>query len=271
MNRHPLRNRRSLYRGFTLTELLVVMGMIGMLISLLLPAVRKGRAAAQAAGCLSNLRQMGIAWELYTSEHKGRLLEYVWNTPATPEVAWNGYWLGVLDNYGVRGAALLCPAANEPITTNYNKGFGNVAYAWTGRYQPNGNVTRFNAATYRSSSYGFNRYLSVGGGFAAEKSVTRVTSIRPVADVPVFLDSIFADFRPVNGSEALPVPAPPNLRGEGLPADAPDHWRFLIARHGRGVNAYMMDGGSRWLPLEQTYMVVWKADWVKYRLILPPS
>lgn len=267
--RNSLRHRYSTNRGFTLTELLVVMGLIGMLISLLLPAVRKGRAAAQAAGCLSNLRQMGIAWELYTSENKGRLLEYVWNTPATPEVAWNGYWLGVLDNYRVRAATLLCPAANEPIPISYNKGYGNVAYAWTGKYQSNGNVIRFNASTYRSGSYGFNRYLSAGGGFASERAVTRVTTIRSVSDVPVFLDGIFADFRPVNGSEASPVAAPPNLRGEGLPPDAPDHWRFLIARHGRGVNAYMVDGSARRVALEQTYMMTWKADWVRYRLNLP--
>src|SRR5687768_1202232 len=100
--------------AFTLTELLVVMGLIGTLMSLLLPAVGKARAAGRATACLSNLREMGLAWSMYTSENKGRLLPYVWNTPATPDVSWNGYWPGILDAYAVRGEGLICPAAQTP-------------------------------------------------------------------------------------------------------------------------------------------------------------
>jgi prepilin-type processing-associated H-X9-DG protein len=48
-----------------------------------------------------------------------------------------------------------------------------------------------------------------------------------------------------------------------------EHWKFLIARHGRGVNACMADGSVRWVPLEETYMLTWKADWTKCRLNLP--
>ena len=66
----PTRHRsRSLAfptrRAFTLTELLVVMGLIAMLLSLLLPVVTKARAASHAAKCLANLREMGNAWTMY--------------------------------------------------------------------------------------------------------------------------------------------------------------------------------------------------------------
>lgn len=262
-------DRAGTRRGFTLTELLVVLGLIALLVSLLMPVVGRARAAANAAACLSNLRQMGTAWAMYTAENRGRLLDYVWYTPLTPDVAWNGYWPGVLDEYEVRGETILCPSANAAIPFNQNRGFGNVAYAWSGRYQSAGSVARFNAAMYRDSSYGFNRYLTAGGGFGIDGRTATLAGVRHTSDVPVFLDAVFADFRPANGSQAAPVAPPPNLRGDKFPQTAPEHWRFLIARHGRGVNSFFADGSARWVPLEETYLLTWKAGWNKYRLPLP--
>lgn len=257
--------------GFTLTELMVVVGLIAMLFALLLPAVVKARAAAQSTECLSNLRVMGQAWTMYTAESKGRLLEYISRTPLTPDVAWQGYWLGVLDCYKVRGDSLLCPSASEPIPYEQTLPFGNVTYAWSGKYQSSGTPMRFNATTYRNSSYGYNKYLTAGatGGFGTDGKATNIGSVRDLSDVPAFMDAVFLDMRPNNGSASSPVAPPPNLQGNNFPLSAPDHWRFLIARHGRGINICMADGSARWVPLEETYMLVWKANWNKYRLSLP--
>jgi len=84
MSKHTLRRK-----GFTLVELLVVIGIIALLISILLPSLNRARETANRVKCGSNMRQIGQAILLYANENKGNYPRTRYNSAVSTA---NGTW-----------------------------------------------------------------------------------------------------------------------------------------------------------------------------------
>jgi prepilin-type N-terminal cleavage/methylation domain-containing protein len=224
-------------RAFTLIELLVVIAIIAILAAILLPALARAKQKAHAVNCISNLKQLGYAWVIYTDENEGRFSEGEGTDMA------RGEWVVALkDAYRRKPALLKCPSATK-LAASGQAGTTTTCFAF--------NIPDPDLPSNKLwASYGLNVW-----SYDAKKAIQdrqpqghwgKISNATKPTETPLMGDCKWRGGGPGH--------RPDHLGSNALrPLGGPDVWgnvdyeiaHYAMKRHGKGIVLCFFDGSAR--------------------------
>lgn len=191
----------SLRRAFTLVELLVVIGIIALLIGLMLPTLAKARDAGRVATCLSNQRQLVVAWTGYANDYQDSAMPVAalvaaQSSPPAITSPQRRFWWGTITSNadqiehetGFLGSYLSASLAKRSVYECPSQPWG------TYRPQPAGLIT-----PQPTSTYGYNGYFLAPRstpGWASQiafRPWQRISTLQAPSQLFVFADTLLAN------------------------------------------------------------------------------
>ena len=207
--------------GFTLVELLVVIAIIAVLAALLLPAMAGAKARASRVRCVSNLRQLGLAAQLYWGDNNGNCFRYRSESTGDGAV----YWFGWIQNGAEGGRAF---DATRGALYPYLKGRG-VETCPSFNYADGKLKLKAIGASY---GYGYNWFLSA----PLNKSAINFGGLSSASGT-----ALFADAAQINTWQAPASPANPMIE-EWYYIDDGTNQPNGHFRHSQQANVVFCDG-----------------------------
>jgi prepilin-type N-terminal cleavage/methylation domain-containing protein/prepilin-type processing-associated H-X9-DG protein len=244
---------RTKSRGFTLVELLVVIGIIALLISILLPALSKARKQANVVKCSSNLKQIALTFILYAGDNKGTIVNPVeYDQSFNPTtVFWHqklSYYMNKRSARGsnptqseLSGVIRGCTEFEKAFNTSGTESTDKIGYGMARRLRTPLSRTRYHmpvfSTTVANNPGGINGPVgsdlsAPGAGLTYIAPSWKITSLKPSSMRIVFGDSwnTFLD----------PPTAGWDLTSSAINAQSGD-----VGRHSGGVYAVVTDPGYR--------------------------
>ena len=249
-------------KAFTLIELLVVIAIIALLLSIVMPALKKAKELMKDVSCRANVKQLMLGMALYADDHNGRIMEMEYG---------ERYWFRQIAPYLGDTSFKENPDANQegimmvgvcPVTKIVweDTGYGMWNETWGFEWNMPGEIPGILYGSYAVNSWVLEDVYNWFPNDIRFFDFMHYDTLR--GDIPVIIDSFWVDAWPMS-ADVMP-PSLEQLRDpytNGLPhQEGRFMWRFCVDRHGLAVNVGSKDCSVAKVKIPELWTLHWNTQ-----------